>query len=231
MQFLYVCIKFFFKNIIQTNLIKMINKITKVILSIFVITLIGFTQQTHAQSPVDFGIKGGLNFANLTGSEDDLESRTGSHVGLVIDFSFPMIPVGIESGIYYSQKGAAVSEEGATATLKLDYIEVPVLAKIKVGPPGPFSPHFVVGPYAAYNINSEFDVSAGSASVTEDFSEFTSDIDFGGVLGVGADFSMGVTKLNIQAKYSRGLIDINDNGFEGEGEYNSVFSITAGIMF
>lgn len=209
----------------------MINKLTKIILSAAVIASFGLIQQTHAQSPIDFGIKGGLNFANLAGAEDDLDSRTGVHAGLVLDFSFPMLPVGIESGIYYSQKGAEVSEAGATATLQLDYVEVPVLAKINFGPPGPFSPHVVVGPYAAYNINSEFDVSAGSASVTEDFSEFTSDIDFGGVIGVGADFSMGVTKLNLQARYSRGLIDINDNGLDGEGEYNSVFSISAGIMF
>lgn len=209
----------------------MINKLTKIILSAAVIASFGLVQQTHAQSPIDFGIKGGLNFANLAGAEDDLDSRTGVHAGLVLDFSFPLSPIGIESGIYYSQKGAEVSEAGATATWKLDYIEVPVLAKINVGPPGPFSPHFVAGPYAAYNINSEYDISAGSASASEDFSEFTSEIDFGGVIGVGADFSLGITKLNIQGRYSRGLIDINDNGVDGDGEYNSVFSISAGIMF
>jgi len=199
-----------------------------------VVTSFGLIQQTHAQSLVDFGIKGGLNFANLAGAEDDLDSRTGLHAGLVLDFSFPMIPIGIESGIYYSQKGAEVSEEGLTATWKLDYIEVPVMAKLNVGPPGPFSPHLLLGPYAAYNINSELDVTAGAASLTDetdDFSEITTDIDFGGVIGIGADFNLGVTKLNVQARYSRGFIDVNDNGFEDESQKNSVFSISAGIMF
>ncbi|CAN5443982.1 hypothetical protein BH23BAC3_BH23BAC3_14950 [soil metagenome] len=209
----------------------MFKKLITATLSVIVFFSFGLIQQTNAQSPIDFGIKGGLNIANLAGAEDDLDSRTGIHAGLVLDFSFPLMPVGIESGIYYSQKGAQISEDGMTATWKLDYVEVPILAKISVGPPGPFSPHIVVGPYAAYNINSELDVSAGSASVIEDFSEFTSDIDFGGVIGVGADFSLGVTKLNIQARYSRGLLDVNDNGFEDEGEHNSVFSISAGIMF
>lgn len=209
----------------------MFKKLITATLSVIVFFSFGLIQQTNAQSPIDFGIKGGLNIANLAGAEDDLDSRTGIHAGLVLDFSFPLMPVGIESGIYYSQKGAQISEDGMTATWKLDYVEVPVLAKISVDPPGPFSPHIVVGPYAAYNINSELDVSAGSASVIEDFSEFTSDIDFGGVIGVGADFSLGVTKLNIQARYSRGLLDVNDNGFEDEGEHNSVFSISAGIMF
>jgi len=209
----------------------MFKKLITATLSVVVFASFGLIQQTNAQSPIDFGIKGGLNIANLAGAEDDLDSRTGIHAGLVLEFSFPLTPVGIESGIYYSQKGAQTSEDNITATWKLDYIEVPVLAKISVGPPGPFSPHIVAGPYAAYNINSELDVSAGSESVTEDFSEFTSDIDFGGVIGVGADLSLGVTKLTIQARYSRGLIDVNDNGFEDEGENNSVFSISAGIMF
>lgn len=209
----------------------MFKKLITATLPVIVFASFGLIQQTNAQSPIDFGIKGGLNFTNLAGTDDDLESRTGIHAGIVVDFSFPLMPLGIESGIYYSQKGAQISEDGMTATWKLDYVEVPVLGKISVGPPGPFSPHILMGPYAAYNVNSELDVSAGSESETEDFSELTSDIDFGGVIGVGADFSLGVTKLNIQARYSRGLIDVNENGFENEGEHNSVFSITAGIMF
>ncbi len=209
----------------------MFKKLITATLSVIVFASFGLIQKTHAQNPIDFGIKGGLNFTNLAGTDDDLESRTGIQAGVVLDISFPLLPLGIESGIYYSQKGAQISEDGMTATWKLDYVEVPVLGKISVGPPGPFSPHIVVGPYAAYNVNSELDVSAGSESETEDFSEITSDIDFGGVIGVGADFNLGVTKLNIQARYSRGLIDVNENGFENEGEHNSVFSITAGIMF
>lgn len=205
----------------------MIKKLTTSALSLLLIATIGLFQQTNAQSPVDFGIKGGLNFANLAGSDDDLDSRTGIHAGLVIDFTLPLLPIGIESGIYYSQKGAEVSFEGITATGKLDYIEVPVMAKISVGPPGPFAPHIIAGPYAAYNVKSELDDPMEST----DMSDATTDIDFGGVIGLGADLNLGLTKVNVQARYSRGFVDINDNGFDEDGEYNSVFSISAGIMF
>ena len=103
------------------------------------------------------------------------------------------------------------------------------MAKINVGPPGPFTPHLLVGPYAAYNINAEWEATDGS-SLTSDRSDFTTDVDFGGIVGVGADFNAGVTKLNVQARYSRGFVDINDNGND-DGVYHNVFTIAAGIMF
>lgn len=206
------------------------KKLTTTALSVFVILAFGFTHQVNAQSPINFGVKGGLNFANLS-SDDDLDARTGFHAGLALDFALPMLPIGVESGLYYTQKGAEFTEEGITLTGKLDYIEVPVLAKISFGPPGPFSPHVVIGPYAAYNINSEFEVSSGSASISEDFSDETSDLDFGGIVGVGADFNLGVTKLNISARYSYGFSNINDSDFDVDEENNRVFMISAGIMF
>jgi len=184
----------------------------------------------QAQSPVDFGLKGGINLANLANTDGDTDTRIGFHTGLVLDFSLPMMPIGIESGVYYSQKGAEGTFGNDTDTSKLDYIEIPVMAKINVGPPGPFTPHLLVGPYAAYNINAELEVTNGLLTDTEDQSDIISDVDFGGIVGVGADFNAGVTKLNVQARYSRGFMDINDNG-NNDGVYHSVFSIAAGFMF
>ena len=74
----------------------------------------------QAQSPVDFGLKGGINLANLANADGDADTRTGLHAGLVLDFSLPMMPIGIESGIYYSQKGAEATFGGVNASSKLD---------------------------------------------------------------------------------------------------------------
>lgn len=192
--------------------------------------MFAFADQAQAQSPVNFGVKGGVNIANISGDEDS-DSRSGIHAGVVLDFSLPALPIGIESGIYYTQKGAELTEQGITLTGKLDYIEVPVLAKLRLGPPGPFSPHLVLGPYAAYNVNAELEASDGSASASEDLSDVTSDFDFGGIVGVGADFSLGLTKLNISARYSFGFSNINDTDFDTDDESHRVFMISAGIMF
>ena len=208
----------------------MTKKLTTAALSIFMIVSFGLTHQANAQSPIDFGVKGGLNFANLS-SNDDLDTRTGFHAGLVLDFSLPMLPLGVESGLYYTQKGAEFTEDGITITGKLDYVEVPVLAKISFGPPGPFSPHIVVGPYAAYNTKAEFEATSGSASISDDFSDEISDLDLGAIIGVGADFNLGLTKLNVSARYSYGFSNINESEFEVDEENHRVFMISAGIMF
>lgn len=206
------------------------NKLPIIGLLIFMIVSFGLIDKANAQSPINLGLKGGLNFANIS-SDDDLDSRTGFHAGLVLDFSLPALPLGVESGLYYTQKGAEFTEEGITVTGKLDYIEVPLLAKINVGLSGPISPHVVIGPYAAYNVNAEFEASSGSVSFSEDLSDDTSDLDFGGIAGLGADFNLGVTKVNVSARYSFGFSNINDSEFEQDDESHRIFMISAGIMF
>lgn len=208
----------------------MIKKLTTLAASIFLIASFGLSQNLKAQNPIDFGIKGGLNFANLS-SDEDLNSRSGFHAGLVLDFSLPMLPIGVESGLYYTQKGFEISDQEDTVIGKLNYLEVPVLAKFNFGPPGPLSPHVVFGPYAAYNIKAEYEATSGPESITDDISDETADLDFGAILGVGADFNLGLTKLNVSARYSFGLTNIYDTENELDNEKNRVFMISAGIMF
>lgn len=183
----------------------------------------GVISVSNAQLPIDFGIKAGVNLANFSGTDADLDSRQAFVVGASLDLSLPMFPVGIESGVYFSQKGV---EPGAS-TLKLDYIEVPVLAKLKFGPPGPFSPHFVAGPYVGFNITSEIEDGDGN---TLDLDDFINEVDFGGMLGVGADFNMGLTKLNAQVRYSMGLTPVYIDQFD-DGERNTVLSVVVGVRF
>lgn len=204
------------------------RKLSLLITTLFL--LAGFAKTADAQSPVNFGVKGGLNIANII-SDDDLDPRTGLYGGLTLDISLPALPLGIESGVYYTEKGAELSEGDYTAIGNIDYIEVPVMAKLSFGPPGPITPHFLVGPYAAYNINAEFEITDGTSTITEDFSDETTDVDFGGTVGIGTDLNVGLTKFNIQARYSRGFIDINEDGMEEDKEYNSVFTVSAGVMF
>jgi hypothetical protein len=189
-----------------------------------------FTETVKAQSPVNFGIRGGLNISNLHGSDFDYDPRVGVHVGAVLDLSLPMLPIGIESGVFYAQKGAEADDEGITGKVKLDYIEVPVLAKIQLGPPGPISPHLLLGPYMAFNINAESEFTDGSTTVGGNLDDETRDLEFGAIAAVGLDFSLGVTKLNAQARYSYGFTSTFEDDFD-DGERNAVFTLAVGIMF
>ncbi len=170
---------------------------------------------SKAQSPLDFGIRAGLNFANFNDLEGDKpDSRTGIMVGGYLNFKVPMSPISIQPEVLYTQKGA---EESGT-TIKLDYLEVPVLAKFSFAP-GPATPHVYFGPYIGFVLNSE--ISGGGASVEIDNAQ----TDFGGIVGAGLDINLGVTELNAGVRYGFGLTDAFDGG---QGK-NGVLSIVAGI--
>lgn len=194
-----------------------------ILLSSLIMSFTGILSTSSAQLPIDFGIKAGVNLANFSGTDMDLDSRQAFVVGASLDISLPMFPVAVESGVYYSQKGA----ESGGSTIKLDYVEVPVLAKFNFGPPGPFSPHLVAGPYVGFLVDSELEDSAGN---TADLEDFTEEVDFGGIVGLGADFNMGLTKLNAQVRYSMGLSSVFTNQLD-DGERNAVLSVVVGVRF
>jgi hypothetical protein len=188
----------------------------------------GMITSTFAQSPVSFGLKGGVNLANLNGDNfSDADVRSGLNIGVVLEFSLPLSPIGIESGLYYSQKGASNEDLGVTSTLKTDYLEVPVLAKLSFGPPGPIKPHLLAGPYLGFLLNSEAVEESGGASSTIDFKDSTNDVDFGLTGGIGLDVNMGLATLSLQARYSLGLTEVYTNSEAKHG----VFAIVAGFTF
>ncbi|TVQ69889.1 MAG: PorT family protein [Balneolaceae bacterium] len=215
---------------------KNMKKITLSILLTSLFLFIGMSGLSQAQGLVNFGIKGGVNIANISFDDfDDNSSRTGFTIGAIVDIGIPMFPVGLETGLYYSQKGTTfdISEtvEGMTltadATIKLDYLKIPVLAKVNFGPPGPFSPHFVAGPYAGFILNAETESSFLGETFTEDISDDVESMDFGLMVGLGADLNLMVTKISIQGRYSFGLTDV----FEDDSSKNRVLSIVAGFSF
>lgn len=189
----------------------------KLFLSILVIfgLLTAFcVQQVNAQA--DFGLRTGVNFSSYNDVIDDVDqdTRTGLMLGAYLDISIPTIPFSIQPEVLYTQKGY---EEGG-ATLKSDYLEVPVLAKFSFAP-GPIQPHIYLGPYAAFPINTEGP--GGGVSVFVDDTQ----TDFGGIAGAGTDINAGVANLNLGVRYGFGLVDAFENG---QGK-NSVFSVVAGI--
>lgn len=174
-----------------------------------------FTAFSLPEAQAQFGLRAGINFANLNNVDGvDLESRTGIMVGGYYNVSLPASPVSIQPEITYNQKGA---EEGGVK-IKLDYLEIPALAKFKLSP-GPISPNLYAGPYLGIVLNSEVEGDGISAEIDN------TQTDFGGIVGAGIDIDAGVTSLNLGVRYGFGFSDT----FEGGSEKNAAFSIVGGI--
>lgn len=198
----------------------------KLLLSVFILSGLIFITTPDAQAQL--GVKGGLNVANFNDTDASADSRAGIMAGLTYDFGVPMSPITIQPGVFYAQKGAKLSEGNVEATTKLDYIEIPVVAKFNFILDNPMlTPHVYFGPYLGFNINAEQEVSGGENSGTVDIDDAVKGTDFGVVVGAGAD----ITRFNVGVRYSAGLSDIaEDDSFDGDGK-NGVFSIVVGIDF
>lgn len=186
----------------------------KLLLSVFLLSGLICFSTTNAQAQLS--VKGGLNFANFNDADYSTSSRTGFMAGLSYGFQIPFSPVSIEPGVLYTQKGADASGALGDGTVKLDYIEVPVVAKFDFILDNPLlTPHVYFGPYVGFNVNAE---SAG-----ENIDSQVKNTDWGVVVGAGADIS----KFNLGIRYSAGLTDLAENdAFNGK---NGVLSIVAGI--
>ena len=188
---------------------------------LFIITaivLFGFTN-VNAQD-INFGAKAGVNFATITGDDvDSFDSRTAFHVGFVAEivisetFSF-------QPELLYSAQGADWSEDGFEGTTKVDYLNVPLMAKFYVGEG--FS--LEAGPQVGFLLSAK-DVEDGEEDF--DLKDYIKGIDFGVNLGVGYKMEGG---LNFGARYNLGLSDANDTEVDSKIK-NSVIQAYVGFFF
>jgi len=204
--------------------------------------LVGTATVSNAQDKVDnsasksvtFGVKGGVNFANVVGGNESTDSRTSFHAGV-----FTEIPVSdvfsVQVEALYSGQGFDVKNlqgsDGDNAEVQLDYINVPVLAKIYVTK----GLSIDVGPQFSYLINDEFDFNPNSndGDINLDNTPYEPNkFDVGVAGGLTFQTEMG---LFATGRYTYGftkLYDTNKSGDIGfDGLHNQVFQISLGYKF
>lgn len=196
-------------------------------LLIVIISLMSFGG-AQAQEFFNFGIKGGVNFATLTGDDaDELDAKmkTGFHLGVLAEIMISD-KFGIQPEVLYSTQGAksdaSIFEEfgDVDVTLKLDYVAVPVMLKYFVSPG--FS--LEAGPQFSFLSKSEIEAEFGGETETEDFKDDTESFDLGAALGVGYGLPQGFL---VQARYVMGFSDV----YTDSDAKNSVIQLSVGWKF
>ena len=195
---------------------------------LFAIALLLIVQMTKAQT---FGIKGGVNIANMTisamGMSVSPSSITGFHIGVVGDFNVQG-NLFLNTGLLYSLKGASFVGDKMT----LNYLEVPINIAYKF--PISTKSKFVVeaGPYLGYALSGK-DKSGGVSTNVEFGSGGMKRFDYGIGFGAGVEFGSLIASLN----YELGLANLIDSSSLGLGSgadgkaKNKVFQISLAYMF
>ncbi|MCX6573471.1 MAG: porin family protein, partial [Candidatus Aminicenantes bacterium] len=139
------------------------KKLTIVLVIAAVIGLLALPQP--AAAGVQFGIKAGGNMAKPTGSDvDDIEGTLKTKVGFVggIFISFNLSKsFYIQTEVLYTMKGATYEytdvDETVQETLYGDYIEIPLLLKLKFLSSG-IQPFIFAGPYVGFKLSEKLEV-------------------------------------------------------------------------
>jgi hypothetical protein len=179
----------------------------KVIKIVLVPMLLFATISTFAQVRFDLGLKGGLNFANVSASSSiakNYDGRTGYHFGAYA--MLKLTKIAIQPEVIFSRQGQTFSTPSVNnLDASFDYINIPIMIKFYLVA----GLNLQAGPQFGFLSSAKGDlVNATTNAVTkgQDLTSFlqTSDVSLG--VGAGWDFPFG---LNITARYNIGLSDIN----------------------
>ena len=199
-----------------------------------------------------FGIRGGVNFQNINGKDEDgnklnNDILTAFHAGITLD-----IPVGIDfyfqPGLLYSLKGAKTIDvflgQSINSEAKISYVELPLnfIYKPLLG-----KGHMLLGfgPYVALGINGKVTYSGSNSSQSRDIKfqnkvllTDTDNVSYLRPLDAGANMLIGyefASKLSFQLNTQLGLIKINSE-YEGAtndqtSAKNTGFGFSLGYKF
>ena len=193
--------------------------------------IVGSSGMAAAQdAPVAVGVKAGVNFANLNFDADDasvnFDQRKGFVGGLFVVWPANSL-VALQSEVLYSQKGAQIEEGGMTAKLKLDYVDIPVLARVSSPASGGASFHVFAGPSFAVRVSAKTEASFEDEEQSEDIGDDVERFDLGLVAGAGLEFG----RFVIDGRYTWGLSNINKDDEDDVKIKTRVFAVMAGIRF
>ena len=165
-----------------------------------------------AAAQIGFGVRGGVNFANTKIDqaiiEDvfDVKSIVGFQLGPTMEAMIPVIGVGADIGLIYSQRGFKLENKinGENGNARIGYLDVPLNLKWK--PSLGFVKFYVAaGPYVSVKISQNMDLNGIienetlSDMVDIKSKTFSAGLNFGGGiellqhLQVGFNYGLGLT--------------------------------------
>lgn len=166
----------------------------------YLLLMVLFACSTVAmQAQVKFGLKAGINMSKASLSTDmfDSENMTGFQIGPTVDFTVPIIGVGFDASLLYSQQGLKLEDAVDFKKIKQHTLDIPVNFKYKFDLVV-MGAYLSTGPYVRFNLSDN----------VKDTWEAKS-------FGAGWNFGLGVellSKVQVGLTYQLGFTD----DFSGE---------------
>ena len=165
-----------------------------------------------------YGVRFGGTIASV-GGDVSVGSKVGMTLAGVIGLRVSTSsPVFLESGLYYTQRGA---KEG-DVTITHNNLEIPLVIKYGVKATDEIALLPFIGPYFAYAVSSDYDYK-GVTAPTDKFRPNRRNVGF--KLGCGAEYN----KLYLEVGYQFGVTNFVDS--EDITAHNNALFLNLGINF
>jgi hypothetical protein len=159
--------------------------------------------------------------------------RVGAAGGL-----FAVLPLGERLALQlegiFTPRGAKLGdpESGATSTVMLDYVDVPLLLRVNGPAFGGGRLHVVGGPYLGIRIRARrqlsYTASGFSYGTIDDMHDEVERFDGGLSAGAGVDLGR---RFVVEGRYAWALTPLNTDRTDGVRIRNRVFTLLAGLRF
>jgi len=206
------------------------KKLTTVLVIAVCVGLLTLPQP--ARAGVQFGIKAGGNMAKPTGLDAQdplatLKNKVGFNGGIFLALNFGRV-VTIQWEVLYTMKGATyvALDDSYTDKLYADYIEVPLLLKLKIPMPV-IQPFVFAGPSVGFKLQEKMESNGQEVPLAENLLKNN---DYGAVFGGGVNLGR---NFMVDVRYSLGLQKVIST-VQGEVQpdfKNGVWSASIGIAF
>lgn len=172
--------------------------------TILLATALLLTANVAAQdSPIQFGVKAGVNLSNFGGDVDGNKAKIGFLGGVTLDYAFTPDWY-LMTGLEFTMKGA--KWDGEDGSTKISYLQLPIHAGYKLLVADNTKIVFHAGPYLAYGLSAKEEGVDLFKKYDGLDKAALKRFDFGVGLGVGAEFG----KIGVGIGYDFGLANISN---------------------
>ncbi len=157
---------------------------------------------------------------------DNINDDIGYSAGIQAVFGINEF-IAIQPELLYVNKGyqlpQSVAGQANLTTDNFDYVQLPVLASLRLPLLRVFTPKLLVGPHLAYKIGGNTVTDRGNEPDIEDhLTEDYNPIDFGFTLGAGFDVGLESFTLNVELRYELGLVPVDARDTDLNYTHNQV---------
>ncbi len=192
------------------------------------------------ESPISWGLKLGTNISDFRGNDIEglgelFDWKVGFCGGVFMSYDVNNW-LTLQPEVLYSMKGMKLGFFSQSITFSLDYIDIPILATVKIPVEGTLRPFLYAGPVFAFNVRSEvsanLDFGEGSEDYSVDMSDYTNGFEFSLALGLGLNIGIAGRDMILDFRYEPGLTNAYDTPAEADETLewkNDTIAILLGI--